>query len=91
MAGILPEDVRWRTDKSDIGAGIKLNLLKYGGKEIEEAIDTNTAALEQYIDIDALKKAYSEYKTDPLKKDSEALLILSSVYLSNWLRQTGFA
>ncbi len=91
MKDILPEDVRWRTDKSDIGAGIKLNLLKYGRREIEEAIGASSAALEKYIDIDALRKTYSEYKSDPLKKDSEALLILSSVYLSNWLKLEGFA
>lgn len=91
MEGILPTDVQWRTDKSDIGAGIKLNLLKFGSKEIEEAINLNSTVLEKYIDIDVLRSAYRDYKSDPLNRDSEALFILSNVYLSNWLRQTGFA
>jgi asparagine synthase (glutamine-hydrolysing) len=91
MEGILPRSVQWRTDKSNIGAGIKMNLLAYGKHEIEEALEFNSMVLEKYVDLDLLKKAYQDYKDDPLSRDQEALLILSNVYLSNWLRQAGFA
>jgi asparagine synthase (glutamine-hydrolysing) len=91
MAGILPPEVQWRKDKSNLGAGIKLNLLKYGSREIEEALNLSSDVLEKYVDVEVLRKAYRDYQSDPLNKDREALLILSNVYLSKWLRQAGFA
>lgn len=91
MEGILPSVVQWRTDKSNIGAGIKVNLLKYGFKDIEDAVNLNSSVLEKYIDVELLKSAYQKYKSNPFKSDHEILLLLSNVYLSNWLRQTGFA
>lgn len=91
MEGILPKDVQWRTDKSDIGASVKINLLKYGFNHLEDAIRLNSDVLEKYLNIDVLREAYRDYKSEPLYRDREAMLILTSVYLSNWLRHTGFA
>lgn len=91
MKGILPEKVRWRTDKSDLGAAIKINFLKFGERHIVDAIEKNGSILEKYLDMDVLRKAFEDYRRDPLKRDAEVLLLLSSVYLSNWLSDAGFA
>lgn len=90
MEGILPKDVQWRVDKSNIGASFKMNLLKYGLENIEEAIESNPSALEKYVDVERLRQAYRKYQSEPLTSDTEALLILTNVYLSNWLRKTNF-
>lgn len=86
MTGIIPSDVQWRTDKANIGLSFKINMLKYGRKDVEETILDSTQVLGKYVDIEKLKVAYDLYKTDPLKYEREPMFILSSVYLSNWLR-----
>lgn len=91
MKGILPDDVRWRVTKSNIGSGVKVNLLKYGYSQIDDAINVNTRALERYVDLDILRKAFCDYRASPLDRDRETMLILSHVHLSNWLRYFGFA
>lgn len=90
MNNILPPDVQWRTDKSNIGVSLKVNLLKYGIRELKEAIYENAWRLEKYVDTQSLQEAMSEYQLKPMQKESEALLILTNVYLSNWLKQTEF-
>jgi asparagine synthase (glutamine-hydrolysing) len=88
MENILPPDVQWRTDKANIGLSFKVNLLKYGYKEVEETIFDLPGVLEKYIDLEKLSTAYRLYKNDPLKYEGEPMFIISSVYLSNWLRGT---
>lgn len=87
MEGILPPDVQWRTDKSNIGASLKINLLRYGFRELEDALYTNSSLLEKYVDVELLRSAYQDYKADPLGKDSTVLLLLTNVYLLSWLKQ----
>ncbi len=90
MEGIIPADVQWRTDKSNIGASLKIDLLKYGNRELEDAFATDASPLAEYLDMAALKQVYREYQADPLGNDSRVLLMLTSVYLSSWLKQEGF-
>lgn len=91
MTGILPPDVQWRTDKSNIGASVKVNMEKYGADKLNEVIHSNSWRLEKYMDVEFLRSVYADYKVDPMHKDSEALFMLTTVYLSNWLKQSGFA
>ena len=88
MAGILPPDIQWRTDKANIGLSFKVNMLKYGRRDVEEAIFKSPGTLEKYINIESLVDTYRRYEADPLKYEREPMLIMSSVYLSNWLRNS---
>jgi asparagine synthase (glutamine-hydrolysing) len=87
MEGILPPEVQWRADKSNIGASLKINLLKYGFRELEDALYSNSSLLEKYVDVELLRSSYQDYKADPLGKDSAVLLLLTNVYLLRWLKQ----
>jgi asparagine synthase (glutamine-hydrolysing) len=89
MEGILPADVQWRPDKSNIGASLKINLLKYGFQQLEDALYKDSSLIENYVDIKSLRTAYDEYKLDPQGRDPLVLLMLTTVYLSCWLKQTG--
>jgi asparagine synthase (glutamine-hydrolysing) len=91
MNGIVPDDVRWRTDKSNIGASVKINLLKYGAAQLENAVYAHSHRLRKFVDIEFLKAAYADYQSAPLQKESEALLLLTTVYLINWLGLSGLA
>lgn len=90
MKDILPPEVCWRIDKSNIGASVKINLLKYGYPQLEESIGKNAWKLEKYINPEKLKTAYRNYQLDPLRRESEALLILTAVYLLKWLENNDF-
>lgn len=89
MEGIIPSDVQWRTDKSNIGASLKVNLLKHDFRDLEDAC-SDASPLARYVDIEQLKAAYHDYRSNPLGKDSIVLLMLRSSYLSSWLKQSAF-
>lgn len=88
MNNILPSDVQWRTDKANIGLSYKVNMLRHGRTEVEQALFGSTNMLEKFIDKETLAAAYKRYASEPIKHGKEAMLIISSVYLSSWLRQS---
>ncbi|HEX6127381.1 MAG TPA: asparagine synthase (glutamine-hydrolyzing) [Pyrinomonadaceae bacterium] len=90
MEGIVPADVQWRIDKSNIGASLKINLLRYGAERLENELFGKEKRLERYLDLRLLRNAYEEYRSDPLGRDALVLLMLTSVYLSSWLKHSGF-
>ena len=90
MEGILPPDVQWRTDKANLGAFIKINLVKYGSQDLDAAINADSWKIGKYVDTRALQDAYIRFKSDPFYKDNEAMLILTTVYLLRWLEQNRF-
>lgn len=91
MEGILPPDVQWRTDKSNIGASVKVNMQKYGEDKLREVSGPYAWRLEKYLNKGYVRSVYDKYRQDPMRRDSEALFLLTTVYLSNWLKQSGFS
>lgn len=87
MREILPPDIQWRTDKANIGLSYKVNMLKYGREEIENALYGSTKLLEGFVDLKRVRAAYDRYRSDPIKNGREALLITATVFLSCWLNQ----
>jgi asparagine synthase (glutamine-hydrolysing) len=87
MDGIVPADVQWRTNKADLGAGLKVNLLKYGSSEIGRVVNASSSVLEPYIDMEFLRKVYERFLSDPFKADLDTLVLISVVHLHHWLDQ----
>jgi asparagine synthase (glutamine-hydrolysing) len=85
MKGVVPADVLWRTDKSNIGASVKINMLKLAPDRLSGLFETSNAVLQDYICEAELRPAYDDYRESPMKRDQEALLLLRNVYLMNWL------
>lgn len=90
MEGILPHDVQWRVDKANLGAHIKINLLRYGSGDIENAVRDDLWKLDPYVDTEVFRSSYSKFASDPNHRDAEALFILTNMYLLKWLQQSGF-
>ncbi|HNQ16041.1 MAG TPA: asparagine synthase-related protein, partial [Pyrinomonadaceae bacterium] len=86
MTGILPPKIQWRRDKANIGLSFKLNLLKFGRGEIEEAVGPGRRLLEPFFRMEMLDSALLKYEKDPLGRDGEPMLLLTAAHLSNWLR-----
>jgi len=91
MKGIVPDDVLWRTDKSNIGASVKINMLKHGSDQLNRLVGNDSGPLKKYVDMHLLKTAYLDYRESPMERDAEALLMMTNVYLLNWLEQARFA
>jgi asparagine synthase (glutamine-hydrolysing) len=87
MQDILPPDVQWRTDKARLGEVIKTNLFKYGSKDLDKISQPNVEKLGEYLNIEKLRAAYQSCLSSSKKKESEVLLILTSVYLLNWFER----
>lgn len=91
MQGILPPDVQWRNNKAILGASIKVNLFKYRSKDLEKIEQQNVERLAKYINVKKLRAAYKSCVSNSKVKESEAMLVLTSVYLLNWLEQLDMA
>ncbi|MBI5247977.1 MAG: asparagine synthetase B [Desulfomonile tiedjei] len=87
MAGILPDEVRWRTDKADFrpsfahwALGLERNLL-------ERAVLGSAEAFADYVDLKALNSAYKRFLIRPM--DVNLFDIWSVATLGSWLSRSG--
>lgn len=90
MKDIVPDEVRWRTGKANLGSYIKINLFKYGLSEIQKTVFSESWKLDKYIDRKSLEAAYHSCAESPQRKDREILFLLTSIYLLKWLNMSGF-
>ena len=88
MAGILPDNVRWRIGKADLSPNFKRRLLEQDRDLLDDVIVGDPGVIEDYVDISALRKAYGRYASAP-SSESDALTVYRAVTLALWLRQTG--
>lgn len=86
MTGIVPSSIQWRTTKANLGAGLRLNILKFGRGEINDVIDVNPRILEKYLDIEKLREIVRVHENDPLRSHFEILTLNRIIYLSKWMR-----
>jgi asparagine synthase (glutamine-hydrolysing) len=85
MAGILPEEIRWRTTKGRPGDAAAWSLLMRDRKLLEETILEDTRSIEQYVDIDNLRRTYYRYLTSGEPKVAD--IIVRVMALALWLRR----
>lgn len=86
MASILPVEVQWRGGKSNLGPNFNHALLAFEGERLKEAILKNPKAIEEYIDITALRDAHHRFISREATKDDDVLSIWKAVSLAVWLR-----
>jgi len=86
MAGMIPDEVRWRPTKGHLGAGLSLTLLQFASGAMNEMI-SNPAGLDRFYEIDMLKRVLGRFKREPFKSEYDCLVLLSAVHLYNWMRE----
>jgi asparagine synthase (glutamine-hydrolysing) len=86
MAGILPEQVRWRASKANLAPNFGRRLLSNDRNVLTEVIFAHPGALEEYVDIPALRRAYDRYVAHPLLQ-ADALTVHGAVVLGLWLQR----
>ncbi|WP_427162466.1 lasso peptide isopeptide bond-forming cyclase [Aliinostoc sp. HNIBRCY26] len=89
MAGILPREVQWRQGKGNLGANFRLRLLGDEKATLEQVIFQESHLIEKYVNIPALKTAYSRYIAEPNTADAESVDIFVAVNLALWMKQSG--
>jgi len=86
MAGLLPEQVRWRASKANLAPNFGRRLLSNDWNVLTEVILAHPGALEEYVDIPALRRAYDRYVAHPLLQ-ADALTVHGAVVLGLWLQR----
>jgi asparagine synthase (glutamine-hydrolysing) len=88
MAGILPDEVRWRVGKANLSSNFKRGMLDRDRSLLDDVILRDPAVIEEYVDVSALREVYRRYASQPMSED-DALTVYSAVTLALWLRRTG--
>ncbi len=85
MEGYLPESVRWRRSKGNLGFNFYRKLLEHDQSLLEDALLHHTTELEPYVDVATIRKAYGAYKETPVGH-SGSFNLFAAVNLAVWLR-----
>lgn len=85
MSGILPNEIQWRRDKSDLSFNFNKSLM--AKKDLlNNAILQNTSVIEKYIDIEEIKEIYNKCKC-AVTEDEEIMHIWNTLLLYLWLNR----
>ena len=83
MAGVLPNEVRWRTGKANLSPNFQLKLLHAHRELLDQVILNDPGVIEEYLDVRVLQKVYFRYLSQQSAND--ALVVYSAVTLALWL------
>ena len=86
MAGYLPDKVRWRNNKGMSQGHAWARSLMFDQELLEDLISEDPRAIEEYVDMDALRSTYRRFASE--RDPSDFHLIVMAAYLSFWLRRT---
>lgn len=85
MKGILPEQVRWRTDKTDFLPNTSRALLKLDAERLKKVV-SGFEAIDGYVNIDFIRNIYQRLSSDAPARPQEVLMLWRVVTFSLWLR-----
>jgi asparagine synthase (glutamine-hydrolysing) len=85
MAGILPKEVQWRGDKSNLGPSFDHGLLNFEQNRLEEVLFNNPELIGKYTEINALHEAYRRFISRK-DRDDDVIAIWRALTLALWLK-----
>lgn len=83
MKGILPDRIRWRGRKANLGANFTRSLLHFERDTMDRIILKEPGVVEGYVDIARLREVYDRFQAKPSQGD--AMTIWKVVTLALWL------
>jgi asparagine synthase (glutamine-hydrolysing) len=86
MAGVLPEEVRWRGGKANLAPALSHGLLAFDRERLDDIILRDTSLIEEYVDAAALRRAYNRFISGEVM-DGDVVAIWRAVSLALWLRR----
>jgi asparagine synthase (glutamine-hydrolysing) len=85
MAGILPPEVQWRIDKSDLSGNFLRCLFEQDQQTIRHIVFNGSGRVHQYVDSAALRSMYQRWSAEPFKCQKDSLTLYSVATLALWL------
>jgi asparagine synthase (glutamine-hydrolysing) len=90
MEGLLPEEVRWRSTKANLTPNFLGRLFDNDRNTLKEVVFEQSGALEEFVDISALRRAHDRCNTQPIS-EADALTVFGAVVLGLWLQRAKIA
>lgn len=84
LAGILPEEIRWRNSKADFRPFFRSGMSKFSGTVLEEVLSDKNATIEPYLNIPRLRVLYQKFSSGAFCSTEEVEILYRSVLLSKW-------
>jgi len=91
MAGLLPEEIRWRGDKTDMNPNFLYGLLTTDRKILDEIIGRDLENMAKYVNTDLVQQLYQHLISREKVKIDDAMTIWKVATVAYWLRCSGFA
>ncbi len=89
MQGILPPEVQWRGNKSNLSANFRRGFATTDKHCVEKAIQRDSSPIAAYVDLPALRDRYSRYLAE--RNSDDGLTVWKATTLALWLDHTGVA
>jgi asparagine synthase (glutamine-hydrolysing) len=86
LGGILPETIRWRPGKTNLGHNFIPAFLHHEAESLAAMVGS-PEELSRYVDIGALSDAFERYRRNPSSAD--ATILWKALLLDHWLRSRG--
>ncbi len=83
LVNCLPEKIRWRSDKGNLGPNFRQGLLSFERQRLEQLILENSQAIEAYVDVASLRTVYQRYVSQGAKED--VIPVWLAITLALWL------
>jgi asparagine synthase (glutamine-hydrolysing) len=87
MAGILPDEIRWRPAKSSIAPGFHYALKAHASEQMASALATAEPLLSQYVDMDYVRALQRNFVAGTASPDAE-LQYWKIASLALWLTRS---
>lgn len=89
MTGILPVDVQWRRNKSNLAPNFDHGLLAFERERLDEVMLKSPEGIEEFVDVTALREAHCRFVSEQATKDEDVDSLWKAMSLSLWLQRTG--
>jgi asparagine synthase (glutamine-hydrolysing) len=89
MEGVLPESIRWRTNKANLSPNFFYRLVDRDRTTLESVIVDDPSDIAPYLDVPLLQRAYEAYHQNPISRQEDSMSIFSAVNLAIWLKTAG--
>ena len=83
MAGILPDEVRWRERHSNLSGSFTHTLLTLERQRLDETILNDPSTIEEYVDLTTLREKYRRFLPDG--RPGPAVTVWKAANLALWL------
>jgi asparagine synthase (glutamine-hydrolysing) len=88
MRGLLPERIRWRPGKSDLGPSFDHGLLTFAQEPMSALVHDDLGDVSRYVDLDVLRAVYQQ-SVSGANSGSLPLLFWRALSLALWLQTAG--